>query len=194
MKIVATTCPVGDAAGHDADECRAMLNEADGTIACVTCATRYPKMSASVRQVFRCICSSGFHAPAVELGSSTQPGTGEYAAACLSGYDPAQSDRVQATFKRDGLVCKLDYEQHNEGEIVSPDRSLHRELSASERDSLPAFVRNCADALVAKGFCIRHLSEPELNGRRLVLSCGRSVGSMGAVIGMSVVLSWPVKS
>lgn len=193
MKIVSTTCcPVGPSAGHDGDESRAYLLD-NGSVACGTCATTYPKMSNKVLAVYRAICSSGFHAPAVELGSRIQPGTGECNAACLSGYDPAQSDRVQATFKRDGLICRLDYEQRNESEIENP--SVHsrvRRLSTNERASLPEFIGNTAKALEGLGFSVRHLSEVEMGKRRLLLSCGREVGSMGYVIGLSVELSWSV--
>lgn len=189
MKIVGTaTCPIGYYAGHDADECRA--NQLDnGNIRCYACGTDYPKFSKEMKAIWAAICMSGFNAPSVKLGSEIQPGTPEYNASCLCGYDPAQSDRVQATFTREGQCVRLDYERSNEVEVSNPDRSLHRSLTWNELEALPYRVVGCVDGLIEHGFCLRHV---DLEKGRVVMSCGRPVGTMGYVIGVMAELTWPL--
>ncbi len=188
MKIVSScTCPVGSAAGHDADECRANLLE-DGSVLCVICGTVYPKMSDRMRQVWRAICSSGFRVPSVQLGSATKPGTEAYGAACLSGYDPNLSDMVRATFCSGKESVHLDYELSNEAEIDNPDLSLTRKPGDDELAALPERTRKCVKALEELGFRVRHIQTTA--PARVAMSCGRPVGSMGFVLGASVVLSW----
>jgi hypothetical protein len=188
MKIVAScTCPVGALAGHDADECRANLLE-DESVLCVICGCTYPKMSAKMRDVWRAIVSSGFNVPQVQLGSSTERGSREYNAACLSGYDPAQSDMVRAQFRRGDSSVRLEYEQHNQSELDTADLSIGRSLTADELSFTPDHVRACVASLEALGFRVRHVGvEHEY---RIVMTCGRPVGSMGYVIGASIQLSW----
>lgn len=184
MKIVGSVCcPVGPSAGHDADESRANLIE-DGSVLCVTCATRYPKMGDTMKRVWQSICKAGFNTPQVHLGSHTKPGTPAYDASCLSGYDPLLSDRVQATFVAADATVVLSYEQSVEPELASPDRSLHMELSAEQKALLPARVQLLLESLPAQGFCLRQFQTER--GLRLVLSCGRPVGKMGFVLGATV--------
>lgn len=188
MKIVGScTCPVGSAAGHDADECRANLLE-DGSILCVICSCRYPKMSQPMQRIWRAICESGYKTPMVELGSATKPGTSAYDASCLSGYDPALSERVYAVFAAGAEKVVLSYEQNDEPELANPDRSLDRELTAGEAACLPARVKDCVERLKSLGFCLRHFGD-ELH-MRIVMTCGRPVGSMGYVLGATVELIW----
>lgn len=188
MKIIASaTCPVGDAAGHDADECRANLLE-DGSILCVTCATRYPKMSEAARRIWRAIVSSGFNVPTVQLGSLTEPGTPAYSASCLSGYDPSQSDMVRACFTCSGESVRLSYERHNEAEIEKSDRTVGRVLSSNELAETPERIKRCVAALEAEGFRVRGFNH-EI-GKTITMTCGRPVGSMGYVLGLAVELSW----
>lgn len=188
MKIIdSTICPLGASAGHDADECRANLLE-DRSVLCVTCATTYPRMSAKMRSVWKAIVSSGFSVPKVQLGSQVERGTGEYDAACLSGYDPAQSDMVRAQFTRGDSRVRLEYELRNESEIDTADLSVGRKLSDEESAFTPEHVRTCVNALEALGFRVRHVGvEHEY---RIVMTCGRPVGSMGYVIGASIQLNW----
>lgn len=188
MKIIGfACCPVGAAAGHDADECRANLVE-DGSIVCITCATRYPKMSPAMQQIWQTICRSGFSTPEVEIGSKTQPGTPAYDAACLSGYDPRLSDRVQASFRAGKASVRLDYEQSNEAELQSPDRSLARSLSAGESAQVPDKVKALIQELALLGFCLRCFQSQHRN--RIVMTCGRPVGSMGFVLGANAEICW----
>lgn len=188
MKIVSsTTCPVGSAAGHDADECRANLLE-DGSVLCVICSTCYPKMSAKMREVWRAIVSSGFSLPQVQLGSTIEPGSREYNASCLSGYDPSQSDMVRAQFARGNSSVRLEYEVHNQSELDTADLSIGRSLTDEELAFTPEHVRSCVSALEALGFRVRGVNCD--HEYRIVMTCGRPVGSMGFVIGADIRLSW----
>ncbi len=189
MKIVGfATCPVGYHLGHDADECRA--NKLDtGGIFCVTCDAVYPEFNPQMKAIWAAICASGFYAPTVKHGSDTQPGTDAYNAACLSGYDPSQSDRVQATFIRDGQAVRLDYEQSNQHEVINPDRSLQTSIPAAALETMPPRIVGCIDALTALGFCVRSI-DSTMN--TVTMTCGRPVGTMGYVIGVSAALSWPI--
>lgn len=189
MKIIASTvCPVGSAAGHDADECRANLVE-DGSIICIACATQYPRMSDRMKRIWRTVCSCGFRSPSVQLGSQTRPGTAAYDASCLCGHDPNLSDMVRAQFCAGDQTVSLQYERSNEAEIENPDLSLARTLSAAEEASLPTRIKDCVKALAAEGFCLRHV-DTDSALPRVAMTCGRLVGSMGYVLGVSVDMSW----
>ena len=178
------SCPVGDAAGHDGDECRASRYE-DGSIACVACQTRYPRLSSTMRQVFRSIASI-YGTPRVQLGSSIQPGSAAYDASCLCGYDPKLSDRVQAFFGRQGESVKLDYDMSNEAEINTPNLGFGRDATEAELALMSPSMRSCLQALASHGFRLRHISREQ--GTRVVLACGRPIGSMGFVLGATVEL------
>lgn len=142
-----------------------------------------------MRSIFRAIAASGFATPNVEIGSSTQPGSSEYTAGCLSGHDPSQSDRVHATFTVGEDSCVLTYNQSSEHEVDNPDSSLASASAQSAVDAanLSARVKACVLALQLEGFTLRHYSNE--SGHRLVLTSGRTVGSMGGVVGASVTLS-----
>lgn len=180
-------CPIGPAAGHDGDFCRARLFD-NGQISCFGCATVYPKMSARMLRVWRAIVASGFNSPTVELGSTIQRGTPAYDASCLCGYDPALSDRVVANFLGDRKqAVHLEYFQSDEAEIDNPHDSFGRKLTADELAITPDQIKVCVDKLEAEGFRVRHFQTE--NGLRIVMMSGRPVGTMGYVIGVTVELT-----
>ncbi len=187
MKIIdACTCPLGPTAGHDRDECRANLVE-DGSIICVICATRYPKMSPNMHQVWKTIVASGYGVPSVQLGSQTQPGTEAYNMSCLCGYDPNLSDMVRAKFnggKKEHV--DLEYEQGNEQELNSPTLSIGRALTHAELARCSERTRGCIAALETLGFRVTSVGT-EI-GFTVRMMSGRPVGSMGYIIGASIQL------
>ena len=187
IKIVGhAICPVGSAAGHDGDEIRANLLS-DGTIGCFICETCYPKMSEPMLKVWRTIASCCGTTPKVRLGSSLQPGTTEYDRACLSGYDPAVFDHVCAKYTRKNETVTLQYQQSNEPELKSPDRSIGRDLTVEERAQLSPMLNSCVTELEALGFRVQHIASDSM-GLRVVMNIGRPVGPMGYVLGALVEL------
>lgn len=186
MQIIGpASCTVGAAAGHDGDECRANLL-ADGRVLCVTCGTVYPKLSAKMASIFRVIASN-YGSPKVELGSSIEPGTGEYNASCLCGYDPQQSDRVSALFRRRDCSARLQYYESSAGELERANLlTVGRKLIAAELALMSDHMRNCVSALEAEGFSVLQFQREVY--LRVFMTAGRQVGQMGCVIGAEVEL------
>jgi hypothetical protein len=138
-----------------------------------------------MRQVYRSIAAI-YGTPKVEIGSRTQPGTAAYNAACLSGYDPALSDNVRAEFRLRGASATLQYELGTEAEMDKPELSFGREAGADDLALMSESMRSCVAALAKHGFRLRHVSNE--HGTRVVLACGRPVGTMGFVLGATVEL------
>ncbi|MBX9689864.1 MAG: hypothetical protein K2X27_24350 [Candidatus Obscuribacterales bacterium] len=190
MKITGTcSCPVGDAAGHEADACRANLCD-DGSVLCVICGTTYPKMSPRMKRAWRAVAANLGVVPSVKLGDFTQPGTPAYDAACLSGYDPNLSTMVRASFQTGALELKFEYERENEHEMENSPADLGRLLGPQD-EKMPAPLYACVKALTEVGFRIAHVGPDDMGGMFMTLRCGRPVGKMGFVIGVGVELHWP---
>lgn len=190
-------CPVGSAAGHDADECRANRNLDDGSILCITCDTVYPnpdELSPRSLRVLRLVAQQGFGTPKFLLGSQSLPGTPEYNAACLSGHDPSQSTQVRAHYGRGRLSISLNWDKADNASIENFDTDVGRttlsQIGADELASIPEPLKKLALALEAEGFCFRALSPATDSYRSITLTCGKSIGKMGHVAGISATLSW----
>ena len=186
-------CPCGEAAGHDGDECRAHRNPS-GTIVCISCATIYPVMGAHLTRSLRAIARN-FGSPKFQLGSETAPGTREYDAACLSGYDPNLSTFVRCSFKSksDQLTATLNWDTTHNDYIENSDANAGTCLAQSDPKAfelVPERIMNCVKNLEYEGFRIRAQREGLLGARTIVMTCGQTVGQMGFVIGVTLELSW----
>jgi hypothetical protein len=95
-----TLCVVGACAGHDADECRANALS-NGGIMCVVCGDTYPS---EIVKLITALRGDGFRLRIAQSGSryKNDRGSEGYAAACLSGYDPALYQYTRFEFERDG--------------------------------------------------------------------------------------------
>lgn len=185
-------CPLCGCTGHDGDACRA-VRCSDGAIVCFACQQAYPDdMSPRTVNALRSVARL-FGTPVVKLGSETTPGSSEYNAACLSGYDPALSSAVRVSFRQDNQSATLSWDRTTYAAIEAPDAQVGRrleELDEKELAELPERIKQCVSALSAEGFRIRHISESNGYDRRIAMTCGKTIGKMGYVSGLSAELTW----
>lgn len=188
------SCPVGASAGHDGDACRVQMCR-DNVAVCFACQQAYPAEMADKLVDGLRIVTRRFGIPTTKIGSDTAVGTAEYNAACLSGYDPALSTAVRAVFtnKDAGQTVTFTWDRTNNEQIDTPDALVGKswqELSAAETSIIPATLRDCAVELEALGYRVRHVAPHNGYNARVVMTCGKSIGSMGYVAGVSVELTW----
>lgn len=186
-------CPIGESAGHDADGCRAQMCR-DNIVVCFACKEAYPAdMAKRLVDGLRAVTRS-FGIPKTKIGSDTAVGTAEYNAACLSGYDPALSTAVRMVFTdRAGKTVTFTWDRQNNEQIDTPDANVGsswQELSVEQTSIIPDGVRECVVALDALGYRVRHVAPSNGYNARVVMTCGKSIGSMGYVAGVSVELTW----
>lgn len=205
-----TSCPIGPLLGHDGDECRATAVSkkpsptADG-IACITCQCVWPLMPKRLNSIIAAILNSGFRNPRVETGSQIQEPTqsdsdgsqdslSEYAAACLSGYDPATFDIVRMSFDgAKGAVgerVELQYFSSTADYIEEPELDHGRQLNTDELSALPRNLSATANLLYELGCRVSSVSVNILPDNFIVFHCGRKAGKTGTIIGVTVRLIW----
>ncbi|MBX9574001.1 MAG: hypothetical protein K2X77_34210 [Candidatus Obscuribacterales bacterium] len=186
-------CPVGEVAGHDGDGCRVQLCK-DNIVVCFACQQAYPADLADRLYHGLRIVTRRFGIPSMKIGSDTAVGTAEYNAACLSGYDPALSTAVRAVFTtKTGKTVTFTWDRENNEQIDKPDANVGmswQELPAAQSSIIPDDIRQCVVELDALGYRVRHVAPSNGYNARVVMTCGKSIGQMGYVAGVSVELTW----
>lgn len=121
-----------------------------------------------------------------------------YAGSCLSGYDPNTFEQVNASFTGDVLSANLHWFPDELEQALTPDLDYDEPLGADEVPLVPAVAVELINNLQTEfGFRVRgnKATRNEYLASRpyhLGLSCGKSIGSMGYVSGLSLALSWKV--
>ncbi len=185
-------CPIGAAAGHDGDGCRAQMCK-DNIVVCFACQEAFPADMAKRLVAGLRIATRLFGIPKTKIGSDTAVGTAEYNAACLSGYDPALSTAVRAVFTKAGKTVTFAWDRENNEQIDTPDANVgneFNELPDTDTRIIPDDIRQCVVELNALGYRVRHVAPNNGYNARVVMTCGKSIGQMGYVAGVSVELTW----
>lgn len=203
-------CPVGPRAGHDGDACRANALSDGGVLCVVGCGAVYPS---EVVQLFEAARGMDFYIPDIRTGSritrETPPreegGISPYAAACLSGYDPATFEITYLDLVfADGVKGQIKYTPEEAAYAAEdPTTNFGRVFEGNELSDIPASAADFARRLTGLGF--RLTCAVDDDGRRtLKLMKGRGIiGSKiveggkpvpdpekVCVLGISVELTW----
>lgn len=209
VKIIGNAvCVVGARAGHDADECRANALS-DGGILCVICGSTYP---AAIVQLFEAARGTDLRVTNMRNGSAITPDTppsrpgdiAPYAAACLSGYDPATFEITRMAIALEGGVGgSIKYTPEEAAYAAEPTDNYGRVFVGNELPNIPASAADFARRLTGLGFRLTCASDD--NGR-CVLKLMKGRGIVGSkivdggkpvpdpekvcVLGISVELEW----
>lgn len=203
-------CPVGPRAGHDGDGCRANALS-DGGVRCIVgCEdTTYPS---EVVKLFEAARGSELYVTDIRNGSRIKQDTpparegdiAPYAAACLSGYDPALFEITYLDIAFPGGVKgQIKYTPEEAAYAADdPTTNFGRVFEGNELPSIPACAADFAQRLTGLGFRLTCAVD---DGRRtLKLMKGRGIiGSKFeeggkpvpdpekvCVFGISVELTW----
>lgn len=174
------TCIVGGRAGHDADECRANALS-NGGVLCVICGCTYPSETVKLFEAARGI---DFYVSNIRNGSritrETPPreegGISPYAAACLSGYDPATFEITYLDLVfADGVQGQIKYTPEEAAYAAEdPTTNFGRVFEGNELSDIPASAADFARRLTGLGF--RLTAAIDDDGRRtLKLMKGRGI-------------------
>lgn len=153
-------CPVGPAAGHDGDCCRANALSDGGVLCVVGCeGTTYPS---EIVKLFEAARGIGLAVTAINNGSSIKDhtvhaegqGITAYAGACLSGYDPATFEITHLNFTLPGGVTgQIKYTPEEAAYAAEdPTTNFGRAFVGNELPSIPASAADFAERLSQLGF------------------------------------------
>jgi hypothetical protein len=165
----------------------------DNIVVCFACQEAFPADMAKRLVDGLRIVTKQFGIPKTKIGSDTAVGTAEYNAACLSGYDPALSTAVRAVFTKAGKTVTFAWDRENNEQIDTPDANVGNdfaELPDTETRIIPDDIRQCVVELNALGYRVRHVAPSNGYNARVVMTCGKTIGQMGYVAGVSVELTW----
>lgn len=116
-----------------------------------------------------------------------------YAAACLSGVDPALYDGVRLAFAanrgRNMERIEMQYDGDDVASALEPETDYGRTLNDDELRGAPETIKSAVARLVAEGFCVRGIGGGAMM-TTITMTRGRKVGSAGFVRGIRAELTW----
>lgn len=175
-------CPVGPAAGHDGDECRANALSDGGVLCVVGCqGATYP---AEIVKLFGAARGLGLSVTSIRNGSQItremppreEGGISPYAAACLSGYDPATFEITYLDLVfADGVKGQIKYTPEEAAYAAEdPTTNFGRVFEGNELSDIPASAADFARRLTGLGFRLTAAIDDD-GCRTLKLMKGRGI-------------------
>lgn len=197
--IGSATCQIGPILGHDGDECRA--NDTGDGILCYACGRHYPKFGPEILNIMRALVSanatgSWMQAPQVDKGSAiaSDPDSPEFAAACLSGYDPLTNDtvRLRVAYGRYGFErVSLRYDSEDLKSAAAAEQEIGQDFNAFAWRA-PESIERAAIALAQLGFRVTNAPTDGLLKTIIMVKGRRIVAGKPALSGIAVELTWQV--